>query len=56
MERQQSGTEELLGSGLSFEAGQQSWLARGREKQTSRRPDIWSNITPSRMHVKRLKS
>jgi hypothetical protein len=53
--RQQSGTAERLGSDLPLGAGQQSWLAHGREKQISRRPENCSNNTPSRMYVKRLK-
>jgi len=48
--------EEGLGSDLPFGAGQQSWLLEGRAKHTSRRPENWSNNTPSRMYVKRLKS
>jgi|GEM_PF-945502 hypothetical protein len=53
--RQQSGTAERPGSDLPFGAGQQSWLAHGREKQTSRRPENCSNNTPSKMYVKYLK-
>jgi hypothetical protein len=54
--RQQSGRAERLGGDLPFGAGQQSWLATGRAKQTSRRPENWSNNTPSRMYVKRRKT
>ena len=53
--RQHSGTAERPGSDLPFGAGQQSWLAQGREKQTSRRPETCSNNTPSKMYVKYLK-
>jgi len=53
--RQHSGTAERPGNDLPFGAGQQSWLARGREKQTSRRPENCSNNTPSKMYVKYLK-
>ena len=53
--RQHSGTAERPGSDLPFGAGQQSWLARGREKQTSRRPENCSNNTPSKMYVKYFK-
>jgi hypothetical protein len=56
IERQQSGKEEGLGSDLLLGAGQQSWLARGWAKQSSRQPDVWSNMTRSKMNVKRLKS
>ena len=54
--RQHSGMAERPGSDLAFGAGQQSWLAHGREKQTSRRPDTWSNNTPSKMYVKYFKN
>jgi hypothetical protein len=53
--RQHSGTAERPGTDLPFGAGQQSWLAHGREKQTSRRPANCSNNTPSKMYVKYLK-
>ena len=53
--RQHSGTAERPGSDLPFGAGQQSWLAHGREKQTSRRPENCSNNTPSKMYVKYFK-
>jgi hypothetical protein len=53
--RQHSGTAERPGSDLPFGAGQQSWLAHGREKQTSRRPENCSNKTPSKMYVKYFK-
>jgi len=53
--RQHSGTAERPGSDLPFGAGQQSWLAHGREKQTSRSPENCSNNTPSKMYVKYLK-
>ena len=53
--RQHSGTAERPGSDLPFGAGQQSWLAHGREKQTSRKPENCSNNTPSKMYVKYLK-
>ncbi len=53
--RQHSGTAERSGSDLPFGAGQQSWRAQGREKQTSRRPENCSNNTPSKMYVKYFK-
>ena len=53
--RQHSGTAEGSGSDLPFGAGQQSWRAQGREKQTSRRPENCSNNTPSKMYVKYFK-
>jgi hypothetical protein len=53
--RQHSGTAERPGTDLPFGAGQQSSLAHGREKQTSRRPENCSNNTPSKMYVKYLK-
>ena len=52
---QHSGTVERPGNDLPFGAGQQSWLAQGREKHTSRRPENCSNNTPSKMYVKYLK-
>jgi hypothetical protein len=54
--RQHSGRAERTGSDLPFGAGQQSWLALGRQKQTSRRPEACTNNTPSKMYVKYLKS
>lgn len=53
--RQHSGTAERPGCDLPFGLGQQSWLAHGREKQTSRRPENCSNSTASRMYFKCLK-
>lgn len=49
--KQHSGMAERSGSDLPLWAGQQSWVAHGREKQTSRRPETWSNSTPSKMYV-----
>jgi hypothetical protein len=53
--RQHSGTAERPGSDLPFGTGQQSWLAHGREKQTSRIPENCSNNTPSKMYVRYFK-